>query len=128
MHTHPAPELAENDRRCFSRFDSPLIIASGKWERVIDISLSGACVEGRALPATGDRITLVLTDEADYHTAMFEAEVVWRAAERAGVRWTEVDPREQQWLEERCQPGRHLLAHGFLYPLTAGLARIPASP
>ena|SRR5688500_1281345 len=111
----PDLEIGEADRRNFTRFDSPLIIASGDWERVVDISLSGACVAARELPQVGQQITVVLTDEVDYHTAMIDAEVVWRREAQAGLRWVTVDPQEQRWLEERCRPGRQLLAHGWLY-------------
>jgi hypothetical protein len=116
----PDFDLGDADRRNFMRFESPLIIASGDWEQVVDISLSGACVQAKELPQVGDVITMVLTDEVDYHTAMIEAEVMWRRDRQAGLRWVTIDPQERLWLEERCRPGRQLLAHGWLY---TGVAR-----
>jgi hypothetical protein len=105
-----------SDRRRYSRFNAPKVIASGEWERVIDISFGGVCLEGRGTPAPGDQITVIMTDEVLFHTAMIEAEVVWRANQRVGLRWLDVDQAGESWLQERCRNGGRVVAHGWMAP------------
>ena len=105
-----------SDRRHYLRFNSPKVIASGEWDRVIDISLGGACLEGCVSPAAGDHITVIMTDEVLFHTAAIEAEVVWSAEQRIGLRWLELDPVGESWLQDRCRNGGRVVARGWMAP------------
>lgn len=90
------------DRRRFARIAGPPAVVSGDWTRVFDISLGGICLEGSKPVKPGDTVDLIITDEDCFHTAMIEAEVVWKRGSKVGLRWVGTDERQREWLEQRC--------------------------
>lgn len=88
------------DRRQFERVPVPTAVASG-WDKVVDLSMGGACLQGMESIQQGEKVDLILTDANLFHTAMIEAEVVWKNADRVGLRWLQMDDREHEWLRAR---------------------------
>lgn len=99
------------DRREAPRRSPESVDAHGEWDRVVDISTGGACLERDAGLEIGTRLCVFLTDEAAQHTVMLDAEVVWQHGRRVGLRWVDLDPPQQRWLAHCCQEGS---VHGYV--------------
>jgi len=68
---------------------------------VEDVSRSGICVSVREPLVNGARHRLILRDTLNDSCQEMEAEVVWTAAGRAGLRWTALTPAQDRWLFQR---------------------------
>ena len=96
----PEP-LRVDERRVFARVEEPPLYASGLWATVHDVSVGGICLSLDTPVVPGAQYDLILTDGAAPYTAEIRAEVVWYRKDRAGLRWVDPSPEQQQWLVER---------------------------
>jgi hypothetical protein len=83
--------------------DCPPLLVEGLPAVVHDVSRNGICLILESPIAHGERFLLTLTDALDRSSRQMEAEVVWRAGERTGLRWIDLSPENDQWLFRRFQ-------------------------
>ncbi len=94
---------AEPDRRQERRADgNPPLTVLGRSAAVHDISRGGVCLVGEQL-TPGSRIELGLRDQTDETEMHATAEVIWLQDGKAGLRWLDLTPEQDQWLMTRFQ-------------------------
>ncbi|HEU4753238.1 MAG TPA: PilZ domain-containing protein [Armatimonadota bacterium] len=100
----PPGRSGDPERRRQPRLsDRPPLDVSGVPATVHDISRHGICLIVDAPLAEGERHRLRLTDALDESSRTMDAEVVWNSGNRAGLRWVDPTPGDDQWLLERFQ-------------------------
>jgi len=99
----PRPVPVHDERREHLRIPEPPAEVSGDWMGVVDISTGGICLNSRAPLTPGEELTLIVTDAELYYTESLDAEVMWSTGERVGLRWTGLNEKQEEWLEERCR-------------------------
>lgn len=99
------PLTPEEERRTAVRLsDGPPLYLSGLAGAVHDVSRGGICVNlgATAQPlSAGQRLRLVLTDALDDSRQEMDAEAIWCAGRRAGLRWVSLTPEQDGWLLSR---------------------------
>ena len=96
--------LAAHERRSQPRVsDRPPLQVSGLRAVVHDVSRNGICLIVPEPVARGERFRLQLTDTLDFCSRTMDSEVVWFSHNRAGLRWVDLTPADDQWLLERFQ-------------------------
>jgi hypothetical protein len=97
-----AAEVAA-DRRLGRRADgNPPLTVLGRSAVVHDISRGGVCLVGEGL-LPGTELDLALRDQTDHSEIQARAEVVWLQDGKAGLRWVNLTPDQDQWLMMRFQ-------------------------
>jgi hypothetical protein len=90
------------ERRRHPRLPNPPLEVNTEGRLAVqDISRGGICLAAGQPLAVGSCWELILTDGILFFTQTMAAEVVWYRAGVAGLRWLDLDERQQQWLEER---------------------------
>jgi PilZ domain-containing protein len=90
-----------SERRQATRIITPPLAVSGQWNGVVDISEGGICLLTHKPLEAGERCFLILTDGWVFWTLELEAEVVWCRSDRVGLRWVNVLPEQEEWMQER---------------------------
>lgn len=108
---HPPRTTPRERRREGRHLPAPPLGVSALAASVHDVSRSGICLllaTPEPLAEPGCRLDLTLTDQLDGCRQQFVAEVLWRVGDRAGCRWVNLTPEQDQWLLTRFH--RWLLA------------------
>jgi hypothetical protein len=90
------------DRRQHPRISKPPLHVSGVRADVVDVSQGGVGLrlEGTDLKP-GDICELIVTDAITHQAKTLEAEVVWVAGKKAGLRWKDPYSPQITWLRSR---------------------------
>jgi hypothetical protein len=100
----PAPAEPAPERRRHARHSSaPPLRVGGLPGAVYDISRSGICLTTDTPVPLDTRYSLLLTDLLDGSVRRLEAEAIWRADGRIGLRWADLTPEQDAWLLDRFQ-------------------------
>src|SRR5687768_12296488 len=100
-----------SEQRQQQRFDDPPIDVDGVWTAVHNISLGGMCIGTVDPLKIGWRRRFKLVDRQTRKDWTILGEIVWvtpvtNEMTRVGVRWLEVDPETQAWLEQQIRSPR----------------------
>lgn len=98
----PQAETGEDRRQEDRAGGSPPLTVLGLTAVVHDISRGGICLAGEGL-LPGNELDLALRDETDGTEMRARAEVVWLQDGKAGLRWLNLTPEQDQWLMMRFQ-------------------------
>jgi hypothetical protein len=95
------PYGAGGERRACQRISEPPVTLQGPVRAAVqDMSLGGICLRiERPLPA-GQCFRLLVGDEPSHQECALQAEVMWCAGGRAGLRWVDLSGDQQRWLRE----------------------------
>jgi len=125
MSNELTPQEQDDNRREHARIMEPPVEVSGDWISVVDVSEGGICLRTNAPMRKGDRCELILTDGAVFYTQSLDAEVMWRAGDKIGLRWIDPNEDQQEWLRERCAIWKEETLSAQVRPQDTILHRIP---
>ena len=98
------PRPSKQERRQSPRLeDAPPLFVTGLRATVHDVSRTGISLNVVEPVAYGTRYRLVLRDALDFSELAMDAEAVWCSGERAGFRWVDMTPEQDDWLRRRFQ-------------------------
>jgi hypothetical protein len=83
--------------------DCPPLLIGGIEAVVHDVSRNGICLILETPLPRGERVQLTVIDALDRSSRDMDAEVVWHAADRTGLRWLNLTRDHDQWLLGRFQ-------------------------
>lgn len=88
--------------RVFPRVEGrPPIIVSNIRANVADVSQSGIGLVVSGSLKRGDRVQIVVTDALIHVSQEVTGEVMWATATRAGLRWVDLTPDQEEWFRKR---------------------------
>lgn len=93
----PVPPGLEQRRH--ARIPRPPLRVSGIWGWAHDISLGGLSLVTSEAIEPGHQYQIILVDTYHYTNQELRVEVVWIGEGRAGMRWVDLSPDQEVWLQ-----------------------------